>query len=53
MAKAAEYQKQVDKKLEAKVPKYQRSYWWNAADTMPVTMRLPRGTTTRAPTTGR
>jgi transketolase len=39
---AAEYQKVVDEKLETKMPKFSRSYWWNAPDTMKVKMEPTR-----------
>ncbi|MBM2841648.1 MAG: Transketolase-like protein [Bacteroidetes bacterium] len=39
---AAEYQKVVDEKLEAKMPKFSRNYWWNAPDTMKVKMEPTR-----------
>lgn len=39
---AAEYQKVVDEKLETKMPKFSRSYWWNAPGTMKVKMEPTR-----------
>ena len=36
--KANKYQQQVDRKLEQKMPKFHRNYWWNAEDTMKVKM---------------
>jgi transketolase len=40
--KAKQYQVEVDRKLEAKMPKFTRNYWWNAADTMKVKMEPTR-----------
>ncbi len=40
--KAKQYQVEVDRKLEAKMPKFSRNYWWNAADTMKVKMEPTR-----------
>ncbi len=40
--KAQHYQAEVDRKLEAKTPKFTRNYWWNAADTMKVKMEPTR-----------
>ena len=40
--KAQHYQAEVDRKLEAKMPKFTRNYWWNAADTMKVKMEPTR-----------
>ena len=36
--KANKYQQEVDRKLEQKMPKFHRNYWWNAEDTMKVKM---------------
>ncbi|HWR34848.1 MAG TPA: transketolase [Clostridia bacterium] len=41
-AHAKAYQAQVDKKLEAKMPKFTRNYWWNADSTMKVAMKPTR-----------
>jgi transketolase len=41
-AHAKKYQAEVERKLEAKMPKFQRNYWWNAADTMKVQMKPTR-----------
>ncbi len=30
LKKAAEYQKEVEAKLDAKMPHFSRDYWWNA-----------------------
>jgi transketolase len=35
---AEEYQNELEKKLESEVPKFNRIYWWNASDSMKVTM---------------
>ena len=40
--KAQHYQAEVDRKLEAKMPKFTRNYWWNAGDTMKVKMEPTR-----------
>jgi transketolase len=40
--KAKQYQVEVDRKLEARMPKFSRNYWWNAADTMKVKMEPTR-----------
>ncbi len=40
--KAKQYQVEVDRKLDAKMPKFTRNYWWNAADTMKVKMEPTR-----------
>jgi transketolase len=40
--KARQYQAEVERKLEAKMPKFTRSYWWNAGDTMKVKMEPTR-----------
>jgi len=42
-AYAAAYQKEVDRKLEAKMPKFSKNYWWNAQpETMQVKMKPTR-----------
>jgi len=40
--RAKRYQTEVDRKLEAKLPKFARNYWWNAGDTMKVKMEPTR-----------
>ena len=42
LAEAKCYQAGVDAKLAAKMPKYSRDYWWNAAETMRVKMEPTR-----------
>jgi transketolase len=42
LQRAATYQADVDKKLEEKMPKFSRDYWWNSADTMKVKMEPTR-----------
>jgi transketolase len=42
LQKAAAYQKNVDAKLAAKLPKFSRNYWWNATDNMKATMKPTR-----------
>jgi len=39
---ADDYQKQVDKKIEALMPKFSRNYWWNLTDKMKVKMDATR-----------
>ena len=36
------YQVEVDRRLDAKMPKFTRNYWWNAQDTMKVKMEPTR-----------
>jgi len=40
--RATHYQAQVERQLEAKMPKFSRDYWWNAGDTMKVKMEPTR-----------
>ena len=42
LEKAKNYQAEVDRKLDAKMPKFTRNYWWNSADTMKVNMEPTR-----------
>jgi len=42
LAYAKEYQKEVEAKLDAKVPKFSRNYWWNSDATMKATMKPTR-----------
>jgi len=42
MQKAARYQKTVDKKLDAKMPKFSRDYFWNTGPRMKVEMAPTR-----------
>ncbi len=39
---AEQYQAEEDKRLEAKMPKFSRNFWWNAAETMKVKMEPTR-----------
>jgi transketolase len=41
-AHAKHYQSEIEHKLDAKMPKFQRNYWWNAAETMKVQMKPTR-----------
>ncbi|HWR15553.1 MAG TPA: transketolase [Terriglobales bacterium] len=41
-AHAKAYQAEVDKKLDAKMPKFSRDYWWNKNVTMKVAMKPTR-----------
>jgi len=40
--KAKQYQNEVDRKLEAKLPHFSRNYWWNAAENMKAKMEPTR-----------
>ncbi len=40
--KARHYQVEVERKLDAKMPKFTGNYWWNASDTMKVKMEPTR-----------
>ena len=40
--KARHYQAEVKRKLDAKMPKFARNYWWNAEETMKVKMEPTR-----------
>jgi transketolase len=40
--KAKQYQAEVDRKLEAKMPKFSRNYWWNTQETMKAQMKPTR-----------
>ncbi|HET7438512.1 MAG TPA: transketolase, partial [Nitrospira sp.] len=40
--KAKRYQSEVDRHLDAKMPKFTRDYWWNAGETMRVKMEPTR-----------
>ncbi len=40
--KAKQYQAEVDRKLEEKMPHFSRNYWWNAAENMKVQMKPTR-----------
>ncbi|MGO9404548.1 MAG: transketolase [Terriglobales bacterium] len=41
-AHARQYQAEVERKLDAKMPHFHRNYWWNAAGTMKVQMKPTR-----------
>ena len=41
-AHAKAYQAEVDRRLDAKMPKFSRDYWWNTGDTMKAAMRPTR-----------
>jgi transketolase len=41
-AHAKQYQKEVDQKLDAKMPKFSGDYWWNKSDKMKVVMKPTR-----------
>jgi len=41
-AHARQYQAEVERKLDAKMPKFHRNYWWNAAETMKTQMKPTR-----------
>jgi len=40
--KATQYQSEVDRKLDAKLPHFSRNYWWNAAENMKAKMEPTR-----------
>jgi transketolase len=42
LEKAKQYQAEVESKLDAKMPKFTRDYWWNAGDKMKVKMEPTR-----------
>jgi transketolase len=42
LKKAAEYQKEVEARLDEKMPHFSRDYWWNAANTPQVKMEPTR-----------
>jgi len=41
-ARAKQYQAEVDRKLEARMPKFHRNYWWNVDPQMKVQMKPTR-----------
>ncbi len=41
-AHAKAYQAEVERKLDAKMPKFSRDYWWNKSDTMKAAMKPTR-----------
>ena len=42
LERANQYQAEVERKLDAKMPKFTRDYWWNAGDAMKVKMEPTR-----------
>jgi transketolase len=42
LERAKNYQEEVDRKLDAKMPKFSRNYWWNSSDTMKAKMEPTR-----------
>ena len=42
LEKAKKYQDEVDRKLDAKMPKFTRNYWWNAQEKMKAQMKPTR-----------
>ena len=42
LEKAKQYQVEVDRELDAKMPKFTRDYWWNSGDAMKVKMEPTR-----------
>jgi len=40
--KAKSYQADIDRELEAKMPKFSRDFWWNSGDAMKVKMEPTR-----------
>ena len=41
-AHARQYQAEVERKLDAKMPKFHRNYWWNSTENMKVQMKPTR-----------
>src|SRR5262249_48721075 len=39
LERAKQYQKEVDRKLDAKMPKFSQNFWWNATENMKVQMK--------------
>jgi transketolase len=42
LERSKKYQEEVDQKLEMKMPKFSRNYWWNTSETMRVKMEPTR-----------
>jgi transketolase len=42
LERSKKYQEEVDRKLETKMPKFSRNYWWNTSETMKVKMEPTR-----------
>jgi transketolase len=42
LERAKEYQEEVDRKLDAKMPKFSQNYWWNSSETMKAKMEPTR-----------
>jgi transketolase len=42
LERARSYQVQIDQRLDAKMPKFSRNYWWNATGTMKAQMKPTR-----------
>jgi transketolase len=42
LRKAKDFQAEVDRRLEARMPRFSRDYWWNAGDNMKVKMEPTR-----------
>jgi transketolase len=42
LERAKKYQEEVDRKLDAKMPKFGRNYWWNKSETMKAKMEPTR-----------
>jgi transketolase len=42
LERAKKYQEEVDRKLDAKMPKFSRNYWWNSSETMKAKMEPTR-----------
>jgi transketolase len=42
LERAKKYQEDVDRKLDAKMPKFSRNYWWNSSETMKAKMEPTR-----------
>jgi transketolase len=42
LERAKKYQEEVDRKLDGKMPKFSRNYWWNSSETMKARMEPTR-----------
>jgi transketolase len=42
LERAKKYQEEVDRKLDARMPKFSRNYWWNTSETMKAKMEPTR-----------
>jgi transketolase len=42
LERAKKYQEEIDRRLDAQMPKFSRNYWWNSSDNMKVQMKPTR-----------